>query len=178
MVKIYIGLYMKYPLFLFDLLILAFLRQFFEKYSNIKFNENPSIGRPVPCGWTDSHGEANGRFTQLRTRLKIHTRSAFSQRYTTLYSQKIEVVFNSPAESRFWKYIEYVLIGSSQNVLLLVRVRALRFELCRLEANRSFPFWQGAVEYVNFIDPYSWFLLLIWTQLELCITKSLSRWMN
>jgi hypothetical protein len=29
-------------------------RQIFEKYSNIKFLENPSSGsRFVPCGWTD-----------------------------------------------------------------------------------------------------------------------------
>ena len=33
---------------------LEFSRQFFEKYSNIKFHENPSSGsRVVPCGRTD-----------------------------------------------------------------------------------------------------------------------------
>jgi hypothetical protein len=33
---------------------LEFSRQRFEKYSIIKFNENPSIGsRVVPCGWTE-----------------------------------------------------------------------------------------------------------------------------
>jgi len=33
---------------------LEFYRQIFEKYSIIKFNENPSSGiRVVPCGQTD-----------------------------------------------------------------------------------------------------------------------------
>jgi hypothetical protein len=36
------------------LMKLEFCRQIFEKYSNIKFNENPSSGsRVVPCGRTD-----------------------------------------------------------------------------------------------------------------------------
>jgi len=42
-------------------------RQIFEKYSSIKFHENPSNGSPVvPCGRTggqrDRHNEANSRF--------------------------------------------------------------------------------------------------------------------
>jgi hypothetical protein len=32
---------------------LEFYRQNFEKYSNIKFNENPFGGSRVPSGWTD-----------------------------------------------------------------------------------------------------------------------------
>jgi hypothetical protein len=33
---------------------LAFYQQIFEKYSNIKFHENPSIGiRVVVCGYTE-----------------------------------------------------------------------------------------------------------------------------
>jgi len=33
---------------------LEFSRQFFEKYPNLKFHENPSKGsRVVPCGQTD-----------------------------------------------------------------------------------------------------------------------------
>ena len=37
-------------------------RQIFEKYSYIKFHENPSSeSRVVPCGQTDKH-EANSRF--------------------------------------------------------------------------------------------------------------------
>jgi hypothetical protein len=40
--------------------------QIFEKYSNIKFNENPSIGsRVVPCGRTDRPDEATIRFSQF-----------------------------------------------------------------------------------------------------------------
>jgi len=38
---------------------LDFSRQIFEKYSNIKFNENPSGGsRVVPCGLTDAQTDA------------------------------------------------------------------------------------------------------------------------
>jgi len=43
---------------------LEFSRQIFEKYSNIKFRENPSSGnRVVPCRRTERHGEANNRFS-------------------------------------------------------------------------------------------------------------------
>jgi len=35
-----------------------FSRQILEKYSNIKFYENPSSASPVvPFGWTDRHDE-------------------------------------------------------------------------------------------------------------------------
>jgi len=41
-----------------------FSRQIFEKYSIIKFHENPSGGNGVvPCGRTDIHDEANSRFS-------------------------------------------------------------------------------------------------------------------
>jgi len=42
----------------------AFSRLIFEKYSNIKFHENPSSGsRVVPCEWTDERtdGRTDGR---------------------------------------------------------------------------------------------------------------------
>jgi len=57
------------------LIKLKFSRQIFKKYSNIKFNENPSGGnRAVPSGraektdrqtdrQTDRHNEANNRFS-------------------------------------------------------------------------------------------------------------------
>jgi len=36
--------------------------EIFEKWSNIKFRENPSSGgRVFPCGETDRHDEANSR---------------------------------------------------------------------------------------------------------------------
>jgi hypothetical protein len=62
------------------------------------------------------------------------------------------------------------VIGPSHNLLLVVSVRILLFEWYRLESNQSFPFGEGSLEYVNFIDPHWWILLLIWTQLELFIT--------
>ena len=47
---------------------LEFSRRIFEKYKNVKFNENPSGGsRVVPCGQTDGgtngHDEDNSRFS-------------------------------------------------------------------------------------------------------------------
>jgi hypothetical protein len=40
-------------------------RQIFEKYPNVKFNENPSSGRRVvSCGQTDRHDETNSHFSK------------------------------------------------------------------------------------------------------------------
>jgi len=51
----YTGLHVKYLLFMSDTILEA-SRQTFEKYSNTKFCENPSIGsRIVPCGYTNGH---------------------------------------------------------------------------------------------------------------------------
>jgi hypothetical protein len=48
------------------LIRLEYSRQSFEKYSNIKFHENPSSGsRVVLCGQTDRHDEADSRFSQI-----------------------------------------------------------------------------------------------------------------
>jgi len=42
---------------------LEFFGQFFEKYSNIKFNKNPSSrSRGIPCGRTDRYDEAKSHF--------------------------------------------------------------------------------------------------------------------
>jgi hypothetical protein len=50
----YIGLHVKYPLFLSDFNETCIFQQIFENYSNIKFHENPSSGsQVVPCGQTD-----------------------------------------------------------------------------------------------------------------------------
>ena len=41
-----------------------FSRKIFEKYSNIKFHENPASGSLIfPCGETGRHDEANSRFS-------------------------------------------------------------------------------------------------------------------
>jgi hypothetical protein len=48
---------------------LKFSRQNPEKYSNIKFHENPPCGSRE--GWTDRHDETNSRFFAiLRMRLR------------------------------------------------------------------------------------------------------------
>jgi len=52
--KSYIGLHVKARHSCQILMKLEFSRQIFEKYSNIKFHENPSSGsRVVQCGRTD-----------------------------------------------------------------------------------------------------------------------------
>ena len=51
MIKIYIGLLLKYSLFLSYFIKFESSRQIFEKYSNMKFHENPSSGhRVLSCG--------------------------------------------------------------------------------------------------------------------------------
>jgi len=43
--------------------------QGFERYSNVKFNDNPSIRRRVvPCGLTERRDEANGHFLRFGDR--------------------------------------------------------------------------------------------------------------
>ena len=62
----YIGLLVKYLLFLSGFMKLEFSRQIFEKYSNIKFHENLSSGsRVVSCGQTDGHDEGDSRLSQI-----------------------------------------------------------------------------------------------------------------
>ena len=52
---------------------LIFSRQIFEKYSDIKYHENPSSGsRVVPCGQTDRHDEADSRSSQFCGRVWKH----------------------------------------------------------------------------------------------------------
>jgi hypothetical protein len=48
------------------LMKLEFSSQICEKYSNIKFQENPSSGsRVVSCGQMDRHDKVNSRFPQF-----------------------------------------------------------------------------------------------------------------
>ena len=52
----YVGVHVKYTLFLLDFNEPRIFWTIFEKYSNAKFDENPSSGsRGVPCGRTDRH---------------------------------------------------------------------------------------------------------------------------
>jgi len=62
-----IGLHVKCRLFSSDFnKTLTFSTQFRKKYSDIKFDENPSSGsRVVPCGRADGHDEANSTFSQF-----------------------------------------------------------------------------------------------------------------
>jgi len=67
------SLRVKYPQVLWDFnQNLNFLDRLSEKYTNMKFHENPSSwSRVVPCGQTDGHDKAKQSFFAiLRTRLK------------------------------------------------------------------------------------------------------------
>jgi len=62
----YSGLYVKYPLFLYDFNETWIFPADFEKSSNIKLRDKPSSGRRVvACGRTDRNDEANSHFTQF-----------------------------------------------------------------------------------------------------------------
>jgi len=61
--KRYLGLRVKYPLFLSEFNKTCLSQHIFKKYSNVKFHNNPSSGsRVVPYGRTDGHDEAISRF--------------------------------------------------------------------------------------------------------------------
>jgi hypothetical protein len=60
------GLRVKYPLVLSDINEIRLFSKYFRKYSNITFHDNlPSGSRPVPCGRTARHDDANSRSSQL-----------------------------------------------------------------------------------------------------------------
>jgi hypothetical protein len=70
MIKKFIGLYVKYPLFLSDFNETEFSQKKKKKTSNIKFHENPFNGSGVVLcrrmdEETDRRNEANRRFSQL-----------------------------------------------------------------------------------------------------------------
>jgi hypothetical protein len=73
----FIGVNVKYTSFLSDLMKLRVSRQIFEKYSSVKFLENPSSETPVvPCGRRGRPNEANSRFSVFQTtaveKIKTH----------------------------------------------------------------------------------------------------------
>jgi hypothetical protein len=62
--KSYIGLNLKWPLFLQDFNKTLIFLTFKKNTHIIKFHESPSSGsRLVACGRTDRHDEANSRFS-------------------------------------------------------------------------------------------------------------------
>jgi len=69
--EMYIGLHVRYSLFLSDVnKTCIFSKDFLKKNSNRKFHENPSSGsRNVPLGWgdgrKDKHNKVKSRFTQF-----------------------------------------------------------------------------------------------------------------
>jgi hypothetical protein len=62
----YIGLHVKYPLFLLEFNDTLIFLTDFEKYPDMKFQENPSSGsQDVPRGQMDRHDDANSRYPQF-----------------------------------------------------------------------------------------------------------------
>ena len=67
MLKMYIGLHVKYPFACSILTKFEFSRHIFEKSPNIKFNENPFNGsRVVTCAWTDGRTDMKKLITPFR----------------------------------------------------------------------------------------------------------------
>jgi len=63
----YVCLHVKWQFFLSRILKLEYSPQTFGRYSNAKFNDNPSSGRQIVlCGHKDRHDEAKIRFSQFR----------------------------------------------------------------------------------------------------------------
>jgi len=56
------------------LMKLEFSRQFFEKFSNIKFHDNPYSGNRGLCGRTGTRDEDNSRSSQFCERVLRTTR--------------------------------------------------------------------------------------------------------
>jgi hypothetical protein len=75
-----------------------FYQQIFEKYSSIKFHENPSIGnRVVPCGLTDGrterHDEANSRFSRFcEGAVKVTEYKMCVLTFSTSFSEKFLIL--------------------------------------------------------------------------------------
>jgi hypothetical protein len=81
----YIGLHVKYPLFLYEIKLEFYLQNFEKNYSNTNFQENlPSQSRDVPRGRTDTDGQtcqSNTRFSQFAKRAKQrHILSTMSEK--------------------------------------------------------------------------------------------------
>jgi hypothetical protein len=70
----YIGLGVKYLLFLSDINETGLFSADFEKNIDIKFNEDPfSVSLVVPCGRTYRHDQTNSRFSQCANAHKKET---------------------------------------------------------------------------------------------------------
>ena len=68
----YIGLHVKYPPFLTDFNGTWIFSTDFRKYSNIKFQENPSSGsRVVPCGQKGGRTDGQTDMTMLAAAFQI-----------------------------------------------------------------------------------------------------------
>ena len=87
---------------------LEFYRQIFEKYSNIKFHENPSIGsRVVACGQTDGRTHRRADMTKL-----IDAFRHFSVAPKTQGNNRC--LFSDPHQTH-----KYTVWGRTQNLWML-----------------------------------------------------------
>ena len=80
----------------------VFSGQIYEKYSNVKFNGNPSIERlVVPFGRTDRHVEANSHFPQYCHGAYKRTKTADTRSFHSFYYH----LHNIPAIKKFPHFV-------------------------------------------------------------------------
>ena len=91
---------------------LTFYRQIFQKYSNIKFHENPSSwSGVVPCGQTDRHDEPHSRSSQFCER---------AQRILKLFPHSVSAYYPFPhsVSAYYFSHTVYLHITLSHTVYL------------------------------------------------------------
>ena len=104
---------------------LEFSRQISEKYSNIKFHDNPSSGgRFVPCAQTDRHEEANSHLSQFCESAKNAGCRLFSELLTAVLKTQDNILSGSGVLST-------QLNNSTTNVITL---------LCSKDLDRHYKF--------------------------------------
>jgi hypothetical protein len=81
-------------------------RKNLKKYSDIKFNENPSSGsRVVACAKTDRHDEANSRFSQICELARKSKRQFIGDR-NVLRHKNSEGSNQLSLTGNFWRFLQ------------------------------------------------------------------------
>ena len=145
---------------------LEFSRQIFEKFTNIKFHENPSRGsRVVPCGRADGHGEANSRISQFCERAWNDIRT-FHHSLKHCFSLHTDTTPPQPNHTVTPTHIEpeqYNPWNKSTVSRKLLKVDVLTFETC----------WAISSEIINQVAS-SWSIFIRLRSSSLCNSLHLS----
>ena len=110
--NVFVGLHVKCRDGWHSLMELTFYRQIFQKYSNIKFHENPSSwSGVVPCGQTDRHDEPHSRSSQFCER---------AQRILKLFPHSVSAYYPFPhsVSAYYFSHTVYLHITLSHTVYL------------------------------------------------------------